>query len=276
MLKGKNMSNEILKLYEKVRDDLKFLTASDVRTKIIIVLNSGLKNLSDLKDETNLNSSTILHGMSQLEEKNLTIKQSGGYSLSQTGKIVALNIINLIEASTSLEELEKIFLHHEITPIPEYLLESVGSLKNSYVVESTPTDVMKPHAVQAELIQNSKDVKYISSVLLPQKIESFEEMLEKGSLQLILTSEILEKWIEIKGRDNLKKALLEKDFKLWRIKENVKISFTVSDTFIALGLFSTDGIYDLHKYLIGVDEDAIEWGNRLFNYFLERSEKVKL
>ncbi|MGZ7044491.1 MAG: helix-turn-helix transcriptional regulator [Methanobacterium sp.] len=270
------MSNEILNLYEKVRDDLKFLTASDVRTKIILVLNNGLKKLGDLKDETSLNSSTILHGMSQLEEKNLIIKQSGGYSLSQTGKIVALNLISLIEASTSLGELEKIFLQHEINPIPEYLLESIGSLKNSFVVESTPTDVMKPHTVYAELIQSSTDVKYISSVLLPQKIESFEETLEKGSLQLILTSEILDKWIEIKGRENLKKALLERDFKLWKINSNVKISFTVSETFIALGLFQTDGIYDLHKYLIGEDQDAIRWGNRLFDYYLKQSEKVIL
>jgi len=270
------MSNEILKLYEKVRNDLKFFTASDVRTKIIIVLNNGLKNLSGLKEETNLNSSTILHGMNQLEEKNLIFKQSGGYSLSQTGKVVALNIINLIKVSTSLEEIGKIFLKHEIFLIPEYLLESVGSLKGSVVVESTPTDVMKPHTVHAELIQNSKDVKYISSVLLPQKIESFEETLEKGSLQLILTSEILDKWIEIKGRENLKKALLEKDFKLWKTDGNAKMSFTVSDTFIALGLFSTDGIYDLHKYLIGKDEEAIEWGNRLFGYYLKQSKKVKL
>ncbi len=270
------MSNKILQLYEKVRDDLKFLTASDVRTKIIIVLNDGSKNLGELKEETNLNSSTILHGMSQLEEKNLIFKQSGGYSLSQTGKIVALNIINLIKTSTSLGEIEKIFLKHEISPIPEYLLESIGSLKNSFVVESTPTDVMKPHAVHADLIQNSKDVKYISSVLLPQKIESFEETLEKGSLQLILTSEILDKWIEIKGRENLKNALLEKDFKLWKINGSAKMSFTVSDTFIALGLFSTDGIYDLHKYLIAKDEEAIEWGNRLFDYYLKRSKKVKL
>ena len=270
------MSNEILELYEKVRDDLKFLTGSDVRTKIIIVLNEGLKNLGDLKNETNLNSSTILHGMSQLEEKNLIFKQSGGYSLSQTGKIVALNLINLVKASTSLEELEKIFLQHEITPIPEYLLESIGSLKNSVVVESTPTDVMKPHTVHAELIRNSTDVKYISSVLLPQKIESFEETLEKGSLQLILTSEILDKWIEIKGRENLKKALLEKEFKLWEINGKAKMSLTVSNTFIALGLFSIDGIYDLHKYLIGEDQESIEWGNKLFDYYLKQSEEVKL
>ncbi|MGB9936168.1 MAG: transcriptional regulator FilR1 domain-containing protein [Methanobacterium sp.] len=100
--------------------------------------------------------------------------------------------------------------------------------------------------------------------------------MEKGSLQLILTSDILDKWIEIKGRDNLKKALLEKDFKLWKIDDSAKMSFTVSDNFIALGLFSTDGIYDLHKYLIGKDHEAIEWGNRLFEYYLKQSRKVKL
>jgi len=274
-LKGKTMVSNILKLYEKVRDDLKFLTASDVRTKIIIVLNEGSKNLGDLKDKTNLNSSTILHGMSQLEERNLILKKSGGYSLSQTGKIVALNLTNLIKASTSLGELEKILLKHEIEAIPEYLLERIGSLNNSFVVESTPTDVMKPQTVHAELLSKANEVKYISSVLLPQKIEMFEEILEKSSLQLMLTSEVLDKWIEIKGRENLKTALLEKDFKLWKIGD-IKMSFTVADNFLALGLFSTDGIYDLHKYLISEDEEAIDWGNGLFNYYLELAEEVKL
>jgi len=269
------MSQNMLKLYEKVRDDLKFLTASDVRTKIIIVLNDGLKNLGDLKEETNLNSSTILHGMNQLEEKNLILKQSGGYSLSQTGKIVALNIISLIKASISLEEVQKIFLKHEIGAIPEYLLENIGSLKNSFVVESTPTDVMKPHSVHAELLSKSKEIKYISSVLLPQKIEMFEDLLENSSLQLMVTPEILDKWIEIKGKENLKKALAEKDFKLWQI-EDAKMSFTVTDTFIALGLFLTDGIYDLHKYLIGEDDEAIEWGNCLFEHYLKRAKEVRL
>lgn len=269
------MSQNILKLYEKVRDDLKFLTASDVRTKIIIVLNDGLKNLGDLKDETNLNSSTILHGMNQLEEKNLILKQSGGYSLSQTGKIVALNLISLIKASTSIGELEKLFLKHEIGAIPEYLLENIGSLKNAVVVESTPTDVMKPHTVHAELLSKAKEIKYISSVLLPQKIEMFEELLENSSLQLMVTPEILEKWIEIKGKENLKKALAEKDFKLWEI-EDARMSFTVADKFIALGLFSTDGIYDLHKYLIAEDEEAVEWGNLLFEHYLKNAKEIKL
>ncbi len=269
------MSKEILKLYGKVRDDLKFLTASDVRTRIIITLNGGLKSLRDLKDETNLSSATILHGMNQLDEKNFILKQSGGYSLSQTGKIIAIHLISLIKASTSMGELERIFLRHEIDAIPEYLLENIGSLKNAVVVESTPTDVMKPHTVYAELLSNAKEINYISSVLLPQKIEMFEDLLENSSLQLMVTPEILDKWIEIKGRENLKKATEEKDFKIWKI-DNARMSFTVTDKFIALGLFSTDGIYDLHKYLIDEDDEAIEWGNRLFEYYLNKAEEVKL
>lgn len=269
------MSKDVLKLYGKVRDDLKFLTASDVRNRIIITLNGGLKSLRELKDETNLSSATILHGMNQLDEKNFILKQSGGYSLSPTGKIIAIHLISLIKASTSLGELEKIFLRHEIGAIPEYLLESIGSLRNSVVVESTPTDVMKPHTVYAELLSKAKEINYISSVLLPQKIEMFEELLENSSLQLMVTPEILDKWVEIKGRGNLKKAVEEKNFKIWKIND-VKMSFTVTDRFIALGLYSIDGIYDLHKYLIDEDEEAIEWGNRLFEHYLKRAEEVKL
>jgi len=81
--------DHMFELYEQVKDDVKFFIASDVRAKIIISLKDGSKNLADLRKDIHLSSSTILHGMSQLEEKNLIFRESGNYSLSQKGEIAA-------------------------------------------------------------------------------------------------------------------------------------------------------------------------------------------
>ena len=60
------------------------------------------------------------------------------------------------------------------------------------------------------------------------------------------------------------------------IDEDVKISLTAGDNFIALGLFSADGAYDLNISLISHGEEAISWGNRLFDHYFQKSTPVKV
>lgn len=61
-----------------------------------------------------------------------------------------------------------------------------------------------------------------------------------------------------------------------KIDEDVKISLTTGDNFIALGLFSADGAYDLNISLISHGEEAISWGNRLFDHYFQQATQVKM
>ena len=74
---------DTLKLYDDVKGHLKFLVSSDVRVKILISLSKGSKNVSQLREHIGLSSSTILHGMQLLEQKDLVFRDSKIYSLSQ-------------------------------------------------------------------------------------------------------------------------------------------------------------------------------------------------
>lgn len=66
----------------------------------------------------------------------------------------------------------------------------------------------------------------------------------------------------------------QENFELWITDQDVKLGFTVTDGFISLGLALDDGTYDYSMDLVSDDRDAILWGEKLFEYYRERSKKI--
>lgn len=59
-------------------------------------------------------------------------------------------------------------------------------------------------------------------------------------------------------------------------EDDVKVAFTVTDTFLSLGLFKPDGIYDTTLDLINTEERAIRWGIELFEYYQGGAKKYEV
>ena len=50
-------------------------------------------------------------------------------------------------------------------------------------------------------------------------------------------------------------------------------SFMIADTFMMLKLFGKDGEFD-HRKITSFTPSALEWGNELAQYYIDRSEKI--
>lgn len=267
----------ILNLYDNVRGDIKFVTTSSVRTNIILSLNKGNKDLNELKSELKLESSAALHALKKLENNDIIIKKGNEYSLSTFGKLYAVKSENLFKSFYAIKKCEKIWLDHLINGIPKTLLKEIRCLSNSFLVESTPTDIIKPHSHYAKLVAKAHEIKGVSPIFYYPYVDLFKNALERNAeVELILTPLILAKTVETAGVEIINELISSKDLKLYEIDEDVKIAFTVAENFLSIGLFSTEGLYDATVNLINYDTDAIEWGNKLFNYYLKRAKKVDL
>jgi len=263
--------------FEEIKDDLKFIAASKVRVKILISLSQGPKKLSEIKKETLLSSSTILHGMNSLEQKKLVSKGMEGYFLTQLGKITALKFIKLIKNLYVLKNHERLWLNHDISGIPDYLLMDVGCFCNSILIESTTTDVTKPRSIYSKLLMESKNIKGVAPVIYPYFLGLFKERLgDDINIQFIMNTEVLNRLTDVLGREYLKRTISRSKLTLWKIPGNLRVVFTVTNKYMFIGLFSVEGVFDLTKILISEDEEAITWGNRLFDYYLEQAVEVKL
>ena len=272
-------SKNLIKIYDEVKDDLKFISSSGVRAKIIISLTSGTKELNDLKEELTMDTSNILHAIRDLEKKDIIFKQKNNYILSPTGIIIGLKLVDIIKTISAVQKNKKIWLNHEISGIPEHMILRMGELYNSNLVESELTDILKPRENYSQILMDSKNIKGISPIFYPNYINEFKLLIKNGKdVELILTSNIIKKimnFIDPASIMELRELLSQEKLKIWTTDDNIKVAFTVTDKSISLGLFSTNGEYDTTKDLVSDHPDAVTWGNNLFEFYREKSNLLK-
>ena len=269
---------DILDCYEEVKDDLKSQNASGVRIKIMICLSEGPKKIEDLIELTGMQSPGMIYCIKKLEKKNLVLNEKSFYHLSKIGANMASELIDVIKTLIVLKKSRELWLNHSIDAIPQELLVKIGDLSNSQLIKSENVDVAKIHDTHTKIVLNAKEVKGVSPIFYSDYIETFNNILEKGvEVELILTEDVLKKTIEshdTEGLKNIKKLILENQLKIWKSNEDIKVAFTITDKFMTLGLSSINGIHDATKNLISDHKDAITWGNKLFDHYLQKSQKV--
>lgn len=261
-------SEDIFELYEEIKDYLKFITSSDIRVKIIISLKEGPKKLGDLKDEVHMRSSSILHSMSQLENKNLIIREFQSYSLSQTGEMAATILIDMVNSFSLIRAKEDFWLNHEIDEIPEYLMDKISCLGDFKVISSSLSDSPE-QSIFKELLLNSKVIKGIISPLIIQ--DKLDVLNKKEDTYFIIDSKASNDIIEVCLDDT---TTIE-NIKLWKIKDDLKLVLIVTDNFMLLNLPQVQE-NDSICYLMGETAESIKWGNELFNYYLNQSEELNI
>ncbi len=267
----KSDTKDLFNFYDEVSDDLRFLIKSDVRVKILISLTEGAKNIAQLKNELNSSSSTILHGIYQLESKDIISRESGRYSLAKTGEIYSYKLLDMVKSIHTLEKCKNIFLNHNIDCIPTELLKDLGYLEDSQLIKSINTDIMRPYQVLNDHISGSKNLKHLSSILYAPNIRILFSNMDDREVHLLLTRELLDKVFEEVNYEYIERYISQGNLKLGVVNDSTKISFTMGDNFISLGLYSQSGEYDLNNLLMSKSKDAISWGNRLFNYYQDAS-----
>ncbi|MCK4732825.1 MAG: DUF1724 domain-containing protein, partial [Methanophagales archaeon] len=162
-----------------------------------------------------------------------------------------------------------------LSGIPPHLMEKIGALWDSTIVKDTATDIFKSHSNFINLLKNAKEIKGVSSIFVPDYPLLFEELIDKKvEVGLVVTKEVLGEIDE----EILKKIFADKSskLKLYITEENARANFTVTDYFMALGLYRIDGTYDYNRDLISYNNEAVGWGSALFEWYLNRAKKVYL
>ncbi|HPJ85273.1 MAG TPA: winged helix-turn-helix domain-containing protein [Methanothrix sp.] len=256
-------------------DSLKSFTRSKVRTKILLCLKDGDKSTSDLEKEMGIRNTTILHAIKEMTDSDLVARTDKGYGLTNLGKMQAYMLTDMIDFVLILERYGDFWLTHNISAIPESLLVRIGMLSKSEILEGDPADILKTQEFFISELKGSTMIRGLSPIIIPGYAEAVATAVMNGAeVDLILTKPIMD--IVIKEHSELLKQLLEaSNFRLYRIDMDVTAAFTVTDSLFSLGLFRIDGGYDVGKDLNCVGEDAIAWGNELFNYYLFKSTRIE-
>jgi len=257
-----------------IQKTLHLAACSDLRRSFLVSLREEKKALSVLRGELGVSSTTAIHALRELEKDNLLFQdKTRDYALTKIGEVIALKLTDFMDAIDVLKKHEDFWLTHGLSGIPPHLLVKIGWLRDSTLIEAPATDVLKIFTNFVDILKTAKEIRGVTSMFIPDFGSLLKELtLEKNvDVELILTEEILE---------GIDKEILERIFadkssklKLYMMKEDVKVAFTVTDYLLSLGLFNIDGTYDWNKDLISYNRKAIEWGRELFEWYCKHAEE---
>jgi len=261
-----------------IQNTLRLATCSELRRGILSSLGNGKKALRELREEREISSTTAIHALRELERGNFVFQdEHRGYALTKIGEVIALKLSDFVDAIEVLKKHEDFWLTHDLSGIPPHLLDKIGWLRDSILIECSATDVFKVYQEYIDMLKDAKEIKGVSFMFFPEYPSIFQELIlkKKIDIQLVLIKEVIDKVLEATGPEFLKKALgnEESKLKIYIIKEGPKAAFTVTDYFLSFGLFNHDGSYDWNRDLLSYDKKAIAWGRKFFEWYLKRAER---
>ncbi|MCR3883830.1 MAG: DUF1724 domain-containing protein, partial [Methanothrix sp.] len=114
----------------------------------------------------------------------------------------------------------------------------------------------------------------LPALIFPNGSDAFISALRRGScLDLLLTEEVTGFLIASDGvlDPEFKKSFKFDNFRLRLSRDDMKLVLMVTESFVYLGLFREDGVYDIASGTIYTGECAVTWGTKLFEYYADGS-----
>ena len=252
-----NENENYLENYDYVSDDVKYISNSIIRLKILESLFMRPQNMKDLADATQLSYSSISTTLHGLELKDFVSRESNKYYLSNSLKLQVRYLLELKDIINFLYWSFNIIEGHVVNMIPIQSISELYLLSNAELIESGGIDAYK---INTFIEDSLADAAYARCVF-PFYHLNFNKKLnnlikEDKFVELVVSQEIF----GIYEKKSLVKYLSsfqgEKSFLL-----------IVTDKLMILGLFKDDGQFDQNRLLTSDDYDAIKWANNLFTNF---------
>jgi predicted transcriptional regulator len=262
----------------EVEQILRLLSCSDLRNNLAQALRNGKKmTLSELGESVAASSPACVHALRELTKEHVTRQdEKRNYLLTNIGEIVTRKFQEVNATITALSANREFWLDHDLSDIPEHLLDKIGSLADSTVISSTPTDLFRSFSTLDTLLENSKEIHAISPIFIENFTIQFAKLaLKNVDIKLIMTPGVLEATLRTADKKELENALKAK-LELFKIESQPNFACTVTDYFFILGFFRPGGTFDWSTALLSYDSDALEWGQELFADYVKQAEPIFL
>ncbi|MCQ1534254.1 winged helix-turn-helix domain-containing protein [Methanosarcina sp. KYL-1] len=253
---------------------LSILTFSEKRKDLLFLLQENPRTLSEIKDYFDVRSPEILPRLKEMENANLIMRQEGLYRLTPLGKVSAIYYKPFLDTLTAIEANEKFWKEHDLTAIPEPLLNRIQELRECRVIKDEHEHIYDSHKTFLENVQSSTRFMGFSSIFLPNYPTMFVQMARKNiPVSIIVTPNV---FFKIKSEHNSEiEEFLEYKHTSFHVYDNAKIAFVVTDRFLSLSLFFKNGTFDPRNDLVGFDTSSVKWGEELFKHYKENSIEIK-
>jgi predicted transcriptional regulator len=262
----------------EVEQILRLLSCSDLRNNLAQALRNGKKmTLSELSEHVGASSPACVHALRELTKEHITSQdEKHNYLLTNIGEIITRKFEEINVSITALSQNREFWLNHDLSAIPKHLLDKISCLADSSVLSSTPTDLFKTFSTFYTLLGNAKEIRGFSPFFIEDLTNQFLKLVAKGiDIELIFTPDVLDATLRAAPRKELEEALKE-NLKIFKLEPQLNFASTVTDYFLSLAFFKPHETFDWSNMLLSYSPEALQWGQELFAYYVEKAEPVIL
>lgn len=250
-------TKEYVKQYDHVSEDVKFISNSLIRLKVLEILYENPKSMKELTDEIKVNYSTVSSTLHSLELKGMIYRKSNRYHLVNYIRLQMDNLLKLAITVNLLDEIFTIVEGHIVESIPRQSILDLYLLQDAELLESDGINV----DVITDFIEEKVSDANCTIGILPVYYEGFNqklnELVERDKFVEIIVSEgiigVYEEKSEVKYLSSFRK---ENNFMLIRTNETMIIGF-----------FRNDGNFDKNRILVSSSQNALDWADGLVKNF---------
>ncbi len=247
---------------------------SDKRKNLLILLDSGSKNIDEIRNALDVTATSILPQIKKLIDNDLIVQEDRMYKLTVLGEFIIKKIKPLISALEVVEKNNSYWTGHDLNSIPRHLLERISELGNCTLIEPDLNHIYEPSPKIIDSMSNAKQVSTFASYFNPTYLPLYVELGRKDAeLSLNFTQSV---WDHLSNEhSNMINELMDMDnVSLYVSKEGIKLTeVTVTDRIMLLGLFDKKGKFD-QQFIMSSEPSALSWGQELFDYFKRLSRQV--
>ncbi|MDY9927263.1 winged helix-turn-helix domain-containing protein [Methanosarcina sp.] len=247
---------------------------SDKRKNLLILLDSGSKNIDEIRDELDVTATSILPQIKKLIDSDLIVQEDRMYKLTVLGEFIIKKVKPLISALEVVEKNNCYWTGHDLNSIPRHLLERISELGDCTLIEPDLNHIYEPSQKIIDSMANAKIASTFASYFNPAYLPLYVELGRKDAeLSLNFTQSV---WDHLSNEHSemIKELMGMDNVSLYISKEGIKISeITVTEKIMLLGLFDKNGKFD-QQFIMSFEPAALRWGHELFDYFKRLSKLV--
>lgn len=253
---------------------LNLILFSGRRKEILLLLKGKSRSIDEIKELLNVNASSIQLHMKKMKDSGLIIQKNKIYSLSEIGEIIVENMQPVLSTAELLGENTEYWLSHDLSSIPEFLLERIGELGHSELLEPDAGHIFETPKILQDSILSSRKILTFAAYFHPQAPSLYAELAEKGAEIVLCMTESVAQRLFINNRIEAEKLSRAINSRLFISQGSVAIpSLIVTDKIVAFKLFENNGkLRD--QLVLSFGERALCWGKELFRYYLEAAEPL--
>ena len=252
---------------KNIQKEIKFLTNSDNRLRILDCLFKSPQTIKEIHEKTKLNYSSISVNISSLEEKGYVENLNDVFYLTNNSKLILTNVFYLNTSVNLLDKNSEFLNKHKLDNLKFNAFKDLSSLESLELVEATPLDIHKTTRLIKELGDSSKSVKTIFPFIYPQINEVLTTWFVNDiDIKLILDKDVSEAFIETFNNYEFNNESNSK-IAVKTIDDGLDFALLLADDGIILGFNKEDGKFDQNALYISKEKDAIDWANDIFEEY---------